>query len=86
MITLEQVPGGASWSTISAREDGGTPEQRPLRPGHPHAPLLGSASLQRTRVAGSEEPSDETFSLHSLSLRAAVFLLPPHRMEYDHPP
>lgn len=48
VLTLEQVPGGASWPTIPAGEDGGTPEWRPLRPGRPHAPLLGSASLQRT--------------------------------------
>ena len=53
MLTLEQVPGGASWPTIPAGEDGGTPEQRPLRPGRPHAPQLGSASLQRTGAAGS---------------------------------
>lgn len=86
VITWEQVPGGAAWSTISAGEGGGTPERRPLRPGHPHAPLLMSASLQWTRAAGSGEPSFETFSPPSLSLRAAVFLLPPHRMEYDHPP
>ena len=27
-----------------------------------------------------------TFSPPSLSLRASVFLLPPHRIEHDHPP
>ena len=52
MITLEQVPGGASWSTISAREDGGTPEQRPLRPGHPHAPC---SDLPHFRGPGWQE-------------------------------
>lgn len=63
VIAWEQVPARAAWSTISAGEGGGTPERRPLRPGHPHAPLLISASLQWTRAAGSREPSFETLSL-----------------------